>query len=332
MIRKREDTRKYSYNEEKFVKKKKIITISVISGVVALLIACMIVLYCVAVSIYQGSFNYRCTTDEKNAFTMEEFPELTRERHTFASNKKQILVGYLYENADESVKEKGVVVFAHGLGGGGQIGYLDIFDYMTQNGYYVFAYDATANDESEGEVVGGLPQGFIDLDYAISYAQTLDEIKELPFLLMGYSWGGLSVTNVLNYHPEVEAVVSLAGWNESMNLIDYQGCQMVGGIAKMLLPFASVYEFFTYGKYAVSTSLKGFKNSDCGVMIVHSEDDTTIPIRYGYEKYYKKYKNNERFVFKKYSDRNHDLLVTEDGKLDYELFAEIVTFYDSYVK
>ena len=225
------------------MKKKKVIAISVVSGVAALLLACMIVLYCVAVSIYQGSFNYRCTTSAENAFTMEEFPELTRERHTFISNKKQTLVGYLYENNDETMEEKGVVVFAHGLGGGGQIGYLDIFDYMTKNGYYVFAYDATANDESEGDVVGGLPQGFIDLDYAISYAQTLDEIKDLPFVLMGYSWGGLSVTNVLNYHPEVKAVASLAGWNESMNLIDYQGCQMVGNVAKMLLPFASVYEF-----------------------------------------------------------------------------------------
>ena len=78
--------------------------------------------------------------------------------------------------------------------------------------------------------------------------------------------------------------------------------------------------------------MKGFEKSDCGVMIVHSEDDETIPIGYGYDKYYKKYKNNERFVFKKYTDRGHDVLVTEDGTLDYELFGEIVAFYDSYVQ
>jgi pimeloyl-ACP methyl ester carboxylesterase len=311
-------------------KKKKILTISIISAV-SFLLVCMIVLYCVAVSIYDGSFHYRCTTSEESAFTIEQFPSMKRERHTFTSNKKQTLVGYLYENADESVEEKGVVVFAHGLGGGGQRGYMDIFEIMTQNGYYVFAYDATANDESEGEVVGGLPQGFIDLDYAISYAQTMEKTQDLPFVLMGYSWGGLSVGNVLNYHPEVKAVASLAGWNKSMDLIDYRGCQMVGGVAKMLLPFASVYEFFQYGKYAFSTSMKGFANSDCGVMIVHSADDTTIPIGYGYDTYYKKYKDNPRFVFKKYEDRDHAVLTGADGKLDTALVGEVVAFFDSYV-
>lgn len=311
-------------------KKKKILTISIIS-VVSFLLVCIIVLYCVAVSIYDGSFNYRCTTSESATFTIEQFPSMKRERHTFTSNKNQTLVGYLYENADDSVEEKGVVVFAHGLGGGGQRGYMDIFEIMTQNGYYVFAYDATANDESEGEVIGGLPQGFIDLDYAISYAQTIEATQGLPFVLMGYSWGGLSVGNVLNYHPEVKAVVSLAGWNKSMDLIDYRGCQMVGGVAKLLLPFASVYEFFKYGKYAFSTSLNGFAASDCGVMIVHSADDTTIPIGYGYDAYYKKYKDDPRFTFKKYEDRDHGVLTTADGKLDIALIGEVVEFFNGYV-
>ena len=309
---------------------KKVLKISLIASACFLAI-CMVVLYFVSVSIYNGSFNYRCETSQDAAFSMEQFPEMQRERHTFKSKQGQTLVGYLYQSTNEDQTKKGVMVFAHGLGGGGQIGYLDIFDIVTQNGYYVFAYDATANDESEGEVVGGLPQGFIDLDYAISYAQTINEIKDYPFVLMGYSWGGLSVCNALNYHPEVEAVASLAGWNKSMNLIDYRGCQMVGGFAKILLPFASLHEYFTYGKYAFSTSMKGFKNSDCGVMIVHSEDDSTIPISYGYDKYYKKYKDNPRFVFKKYSDRNHSVLTDKNGNLDESLINEIVAFFDLHI-
>ena len=313
------------------LKKKRIIMISAIA-LAALMLICCVVMYFVGVSIYKGSFDYRCETSAEDAFDISEFPTMKRERHTFKSNNEQTLVGYLYENADELSEKTGVIVFAHGLGGGGQTGYMDIFDIMTRAGYYVFAYDATANDESEGEVVGGLPQGYIDLDHAISYAQTIEEIKDLPFALMGYSWGGLSVTNVLNYHPEVKAVVSLAGWNKSMNLIDYRGCQMVGGVAKMLLPFASLYEFLEYGKYSFSTSMKGFKNSDCAVMIVHSDDDTTIPIEFGYETYIKKYENDERFTFKKYTGRDHALLTLEDETLDVALFEEIVEFFDAHVK
>lgn len=287
-----------------------------------------VVMYNVAISIYDGSFNYRCDTSEEETFDLSEFPTLTRERHTFTSLQGQTLVGYLYEQSDPSLEEKAVIVFAHGLGGGGQRGYMDIFDYMTTQGYYVFAYDATANDESEGDVVGGLPQGFIDLDYAIDYAYTVEEIKDLPFVLMGYSWGGLSVANVLNDHPEVEAVAALAGWNESMNLIDYRGQQMVGGAARFLLPFAMIYEYELYGSYSFHTAMKGFANSDCDVMIVHGELDDTIPIGYGYDKYYKKYGSDDRFTFKKYEDRDHAVLTNAEGARDLELLSEIADFFD----
>lgn len=296
--------------------------------IAAVLIGGCIGLYCLAVSIYDGSFNYRCTTNEEIAFDISEFPAMTRQRHTFASNNGQTLVGYLYQQEDTDLQKKAVIVFAHGLGAGGQTGYMDMFDYLTAQGYYVFAYDATANDESEGDVIGGLPQGFIDLDHAIDYAYTIEEIQDLPFVLMGYSWGGLSVANALNYHPEVEAVVSLAGWNKSMNLIDYRGCQMVGGVAKLLLPFASVYEYLMYGDYAFSTAMKGFANSNCDVMIVHGEKDDTIPIEYGYETYYEKYGTDQRFIFKKYTDRDHNLLDNADGTRDFALMEEVVAFLD----
>lgn len=312
-------------NKVKNKKKLKVI-IAIILTIV--LIGGMIGLYFLAKSIYDGSFSYRCTTSAEEAFELSDFESLTSERHTFTTKQGHQLVGYLYSQDDESFDAKAVVVFAHGLGAGGQNGYMDMFNYLCENGYYVFAYDATANDESEGEVVGGLPQGYIDLDYAINYAYTIDEIKELPFVLMGYSWGGLSVANVLNYHPEVEAVVSLAGWNKSMNLIEYEGCKMVGGVAKLLLPFASVYEYQMYGKYAFSTALKGFANSDCEVMIVHGEQDETIPIEYGYDTYFEKYGNDERFVFKKYEDRDH-IIMNYAVDRDFELMADIVEFFDN---
>ena len=309
--------------------KKKRITLIVSIVLAALLIGGSVGLYCLAVSIYDGSFNYRCTTAEDISFDISQFPGMTRERHTFKSNNGQTLVGYLYERTESEIDHKAVIVFAHGLGAGGQTGYMDMFDYFTRQGYYVFAYDATANDESEGEVIGGLPQGFIDLDHAIDYAYTIDKISQMPFVLVGYSWGGMSVGNALNYHPEVKAVVSMAGWNKSMNLIDYRGCQMVGGVAKLLLPFASVYEYTMYGEYAFSTAMKGFANSDCDVLIVHGEQDDTIPIGYGYETYYEKYGSDDRFAFKKYTERDHNLLNYEDGSRDFELMADVVAFLDN---
>ncbi len=48
---------------------------------------------------------------------------------------------------------------------------MDAADYFAKNGNYVFAYDTTAMDKSEGEGLGGVPQGVTDLDHAISYGK-----------------------------------------------------------------------------------------------------------------------------------------------------------------
>ena len=306
--------------------KKKIITVSIIVLSV-LLLGGVIVPYPVAVSIYSASFGYRCTTDEEHAFDMAEFPELTAERHTFDTMQGHQLVGYLYQNTQ--THPHALLVFAHGLGGGGQNGYMDIFNYFCSRGFAVFAYDATGNDESEGKVIGGLPQGFIDLDHAISYVQTLDAVNSLPMVLMGYSWGGLSVGNVLNYHPEVEAVASLAGWDRSMDMIEYRGCQMVGPVGKLLLPYVTLHEYITYGDYAFSSAIDGFENSDCDVFVVHGELDDTIPIEYGYDAYYEAFSDNPRFTFKAYPDRDHLVMREQDGSHDMALMAEIADFFEA---
>ena len=55
---------------------------------------------------------------------------------------------------------------------------MDVADYLSSNGYLVFAYDATGNDESEGDAVNGLPQGIIDLDYAIRFIKESNEFNK----------------------------------------------------------------------------------------------------------------------------------------------------------
>ena len=289
-----------------------------------------VALYLASAAVYSSSFDYRCTTSRLDTFDIADFPAMERTRHTFPTLQGHTLVGYLYVGADGTVP-KGAVVFAHGLGAGGQTGYLDIFDYLVRSGYAVFAYDATGNDESEGEVIGGLPQGFVDMDHAVTYAQSLPELQGLPFALMGYSWGGLSTVNTLNDHPEVKAAVAIAGCNRSMDLIEYEGRQIAGEAVKVLLPFASVYEFVTYGRYAFHSGMKGFAKSDCGVMIVHGALDVTVPPRYGYETYYAQYADDPRFTFRWYEDRGHAVLTQPGSGLDMELMGEITHFLDTWM-
>ena len=183
-------------------KKKKILDAICIS--LALLIA---VDWLLSIIIYNESFNVRYETQESYMHKLEEFEGLSRTKYQFSSNKGQMLTGYMYyvgeKDKEFSDNYKGIIVMSHGFGGGGHNSYMDCANEFAQNGYLVFAFDVTGCDESEGKAVGGLPQGVIDLRYAISFVEENKDFPDLPIFLFGHSWGGYSVCSVLKYHPEV---------------------------------------------------------------------------------------------------------------------------------
>ena len=275
---------------------------------------------------YNSVFGVRYQTDEKDMLYIDDFPGLIMEREEFTSNEGQKLAAYFYSR--EGLMPKGVVIMAHGIGGGGHNPYMISANYFTENGYYVFAYDATGNDNSEGSSVRGLPQGVIDLDNAITYVEQSAEFAGLPVFLFGHSWGGYCVTSVLNEHPEVTAVCSVSGFNESLDLIQAQGKQMIGPAIYLMLPYLNLYEKIKFGKYSSQTAMDGFADSEAAVMIVHSTDDNTVPIQYGYDIYYEKYSADSDFEFVKYDDMGHNRILDMDKNP--QLMEKIVMFYDKY--
>ena len=299
--------------------KKKILTVAII--------VCILLLgawWVFSVVMYNLNINQRFETYEPLMFRVEDFVGLERTRYTFPSNKGQMLTGYVYSIGDDQQK-RGIIVCAHGLGGGHN-SYMDCIHYFAQAGYYVFAYDATGNDESEGKGVGGLPQGVVDLDHALSFIQSLPEYKDFPIGLFGHSWGAYSVCTVLTFHPEVRAVIAACGSNSSSDLFEAGGKRMAGDGIYAMMPFVKLHEQVQYGKYATSTAMDGFEASKAHVMITHSADDDVVPISYGYERYYMQYKDNPRFTFLHFDDRGHGDFFVDPLDTCKDEFNE--TFYD----
>lgn len=276
----------------------------IISCLISLAVLTFVLPFSLSVYIYESNFGERYETYAPTAFHISDFKGLAVSECTFPSNSGQKLEGYLYSKGDD--EKKGVVVIAHGLGGGGHNTYMDIADYFASNGYFVFAYDATGNDKSEGDSVRGLPQGVIDLDYALRYVKADTQMKDLPIVLFGHSWGAYSVSSVLNLHPDVKAVVSGAGFNRSMDMIEAEGRNIMGDGISVMLPYVSLYESIKFGKYADYSALDGFENSDADIMVIHSSDDTVVPPQYGYDRYIEKYENDSRFVFIRLEDYGHN--------------------------
>ena len=255
------------------------------------------------VYVYNDNFDISAESYAPLMLRIEDFDGLECAEYSFPSDRGQMLSGYLYRAGEN---QHGIVIIAHGFGGGGHNSYMDVADYFAHNGYCVFAYDATAMDQSEGDGLGGVPQGVIDLDHAISFVESSNDIPDLPIVLFGHSWGGYCVSAVLNYHPEVRAVIECSGFNRSSDMFESGGKSQAGSIIYAMTPFIRIHESFRYGKFAVNTAMDGFAATDAKVMIVHSADDDVIGIEYGLDKYYEKYRDDPRFTFIRFEDRGHN--------------------------
>ncbi|NLC39948.1 MAG: lysophospholipase [Clostridiaceae bacterium] len=282
--------------------------------------------------VYERNFNQRYEVYEPLSRTIDEFPGLSSERHIFTSNKDQELVAYLYSHTDIDAPH-GLVIISHGLGGGGQNVYMGLADYLAANGYLVFAYDATGNGESEGKTAKGMPQGLIDLDYAIRYVKESPELAGLPIVLFGHSWGAYSAASALNLYPEIKAVVLSAGFNKTQDLFEEAGRKMFGLTIKLFLPYVGLYERIKFGDYARYSSLEGLDKSSAQVMVLHSSDDEMISTEKGFDVFYERYADNPRFEFVQYRDRGHDMLWYADSARIYrdefnEEFAEYIENLD----
>ena len=292
--------------ENKARRKKRIIIIAI---AVTLLI--FVVPFAAMVIIYESYFGKRMTAPVGISHSVDEFEGLRRERHTFISEEGTELVGYVYRV--DGVECRGGAVLAHGFGSGGHRSYMAAVDYLARNGYLTFAYDVTGNDESGGDSVRGLPQGVSDLNSAISYVETLDEFKELPLVIFGHSWGGYSVANVVEYHPEVKAVAALSGFNRSSDLVEAVGKQLVGDFVKLLMPLERLYERIKFGRYGSNTALKAFEDSDMPVLVIHGSEDNIVPKEYGYDRWYERYGGSDRFTFILVEGKGHGDVLFDMG-------------------
>lgn len=296
--------------------KKSVKIILIVAAILVVLIAAvMIITRVFAMSVYNDNFGKRITSYEPLTWNIEDFDGLQRDKYTFKSDKGQVLTGYKYYRT--GTEPKGLLVMAHGFGGGGHRGYLNVTNYFTENGYTVFAYDATGNDESEGEKVGGLPQGAIDLDYALRFVKSNEDFAGLPIVLWGHSWGGFSVGSVLQLHTDVKAAVIVAGFNESLDMIESEGRNLVGDFIDYVLSFFEKYEKKTFGDYATISVLDGLAATNADVMILHSADDSMIPIEISYDRFYEKYSDKENFTFIRFEDRGHNSVFSSEASEQY---------------
>lgn len=240
------------------------------------------------------------------------------------------LQGYVYGLN----QEQGLVVVAHGIGGGAD-SYLPQITYFVDQGWRVFAYDATGSFDSEGKTTKGFPQALIDLDAALTYINKQEEFANLPILLFGHSWGGYAVANLLHYDYEIAGVATVSGANSPMEMIIEQGRSMMGGFIYIQYPYLWLYQRILFGEAASLNAVDAINRSDVPVLIIHGTEDEFV----AYEgssiisKFNAITNPNVRTISLSEPGRSgHNNLFRSDAAMDYidKINIEYRKLYDSY--
>ena len=268
---------------------------------------------------YKKFFYHRTISDLPSHFNNDLFPNLIAEKTSFKSFNNN-LVGYFY-SYPKCDKSK-IVIFVHGYGNGHHR-YLDIINYLASKGNYIFSYDATSFDESSGEGIYGFPQGIIDLKQAINFVKKEKSYLDEDIVLMGHSWGAYSVGSILNLFPNISKAIMLSGFNKSGDIVKQHGLEWAGERVETSIEYVDEYEEFRFGEYHSLSVIDGIKNSKSLIYIIHSSDDKTVPIEIGLDLYQKTFNNNERIIYKRFTDRGHGTVYySKKGKDYYEYISK----------
>lgn len=239
-------------------------------------------------------------------FSRKDFPGLTQTSYPFRSSRGHTLQGYFY--AYEGYIPDRVVIFEHGMGSGHR-GYMKEIELLARHGYRVFAYDHTGCMESGGETTGGFLQSLSDLDDALTALKQDKDGQGVKFSVVGHSWGGFSTLNILSLHPDVEAIVAMAGFLSLSQILQGFFSGPLAGVGKRILQS----ETAANPDLAAHSALNALKNTSARALILHSADDKTVSCRKNFDVLKKELDDRPNLRFVRLNGKGHNPNYTADA-------------------
>ena len=170
---------------------------------------------------------------------------------------------------------KGFIVFRHGITSE-HADYLALILAMVDRGWTVFAYDAIGCGTSDGDNVKGMAQSPLDIVAAVKFARENGLVGDLPLVLWGHSWGGYGVAAAMDIVPDVDACVTMSGYNSPVGvLMEFTG-RMMGPLAATQLPTMWLNNKLVFGADADRTAVDGINKTSAPVLVIHGTDDKVV--------------------------------------------------------
>ena len=213
----------------------------------------------------------RVTPDSPRLLPTEELAAAYESEPVEFQFQGATLRGYVYK-ADHP---KGFIVFRHGITSE-HADYLALILAMVDRGWTVFAYDAIGCGTSDGDNVKGMAQSPLDIAAAVEYARENGMVGDLPLVLWGHSWGGYGVAAAMDIVSDVDACVTMSGYNSPVGvLMEFTG-RFVGPLAVTQYPTMWLNNKLAFGADADRTAVDGINKTSTSVLVIHGTDDKVV--------------------------------------------------------
>lgn len=269
----------------------------------------------------------RCEGNENLKYLKaKNFDNLNARPVDFKSDKGQTLNGFLYSSAKVD-DYKALIVFSHGMGAG-HLAYTTEINYFAQKGYLVLAYDNTGTCTSEGEKLYGFAQGVIDLKHALDFVKSRDDLKDMPLLLLGHSWGAYSVCNVSAITPvkDIKGIVAFSPFNSMNKLLRDNAKQQTKMNLSVFSPFFDIINLLRFGKAGILRSCDTIDNNSIPTLIMHGGNDLQVTLRNSPVGLKNRISNNPNARTVLYESKYHNVYLAKDAEQYLnDTFAKIAT-------
>lgn len=295
--------------------------------VLAIIVIC-ILLFIIAFKIMDMTgFSKRCDGDENLKYLKaKNFDNLNARPVDFKSDKGQTLNGFLYSNAKVETY-KALVVFSHGMGAG-HLAYTTEINFFAQKGYLVLAYDNTGTCASEGNKINGFAQGIIDLKFALEFVKERDDLKDMPIILAGHSWGAYSVCNVsaIVEDTSIKGIVAFSPFNSMNKLIRDIAKSQTKVNLSILSPFFDLINLIKFGKTGVLRTCDTINSNSIPTLVMHGGNDMQVTIKNSPVGRPNRIKDNENARTVLYESKFHNVYLAKDAEQYLnDTFAKIAT-------
>lgn len=283
--------------------------------VIAFAVICLALLVIAGKIIDMTGTSARCEGNENlKYFKAKNFDNLNAKPVSFKSDKGQTLNGFLYSGAKVD-SYKALIVFSHGMGAG-HLAYTTEINYFAQKGYLVLAYDNTGTCTSEGEKLNGFAQGTIDLKHALEFVKSSAELKEMPLLLMGHSWGAYSVCNVsaIAEDTDIKGIVAFSPFNSMNKLIRDNAKQKTKADLSIFSPFFDLINLLKFGKAGVLRSCDSIDNNNIPTLVLHGGNDMQVTLKNSPVGKKHKIQNNPNARTILYGSKYHNVYLAKEAE------------------